>query len=196
VRAGNIPGLMPGSEETYMSYDLPWANVSNTPFRYYKHWVHEGGISTPLIVSWPNVIRDGGRITDRPAHLIDIMATVLEASGVPYPVVNRGRVITPPEGESLMPTFRGSDAPRVRPLFWEHRGNCAVRMGEWKLVKKYGSDWELYNMAEDRTELHDLAGQLPNHVRELEQLYTAWANRCGVMDWEALLRLRKRRDGN
>jgi len=104
-----------------------------------------------------------GRIVHEPCHIVDIMATVLDAAGVPYPAALNGHAITPPEGESLLAALRaamrGETWTRQQPLFWEHEGNCAMRDGEWKLVRRYPDDWELYNMAEDRTELHDLAAR-------------------------------------
>lgn len=185
VRAGNFPGVMPGTEDTYMSYDLPWANASNTPFRLYKHWVHEGGIATPLIVYWPAVI-DKQRLVHEPTHVIDIMATCLEASGVKYPQSFSRKEIQPLEGESLMPALRGNNWSREKPLYWEHEGNCAIRMENWKLVKKYPGDWELYNMEQDRTELVDLKEKNKPKAEELEKLYERWAQGCEVLSMERL----------
>jgi arylsulfatase len=186
VRVGNIPGLLPGPADTYMSYDLPWANASNTPFRLYKHWVHEGGIATPLIAGWPGVIPAGG-IGHSPCHLIDILPTVLAVTGVAYPERREGVALPPPEGESLLPLLRGNLSwRRERPLCWEHEGNRAVRQGDWKLVSRYPGDWELYAMQHDRTELHDLSASQPAMVRELAAVYDAWAGRCGVLPWDEI----------
>ncbi len=184
VRMGNTPGLLPGPADTYMSYDLPWANASNTPFRLYKHWVHEGGISTPLIASWPGVIPPGA-ISHTPCHLIDVLPTTLEAANAQYPPTLHGTPVPAPEGESLVPLFRGALAwQRERPICWEHEGNRAVRRGNWKLVCKFPGDWELYDMANDRTELHDLVTTWPSVAQELAAYYDAWASRCGVVPWE------------
>lgn len=182
IRTGNIPNVRPGGPDTFMSYDLPWANASNSPFRLYKHWVHEGGIATPFVVQWPAVIR-GGRIEHMPCHVIDIMATCLEVSGVPYPKEYNGQAITPLEGESLAPVLRGESWLRKRPLFWEHEGNLAVRDGRWKLVRKYPGDWELYDMVEDRTELHDLHHANAAQAERMIRMYHEWAERCHVRDW-------------
>ncbi len=190
VIPGNDPTRMPGGEDTYMSYDLPWANASNTPFRLFKHWVHEGGISTPLIVSWPHTVAGSGRIVHTPCHVIDIMATCLDAADAPYPTHRRGQAVTPLEGESMLPVLAEKPYVRRQPLVWEHEGNCAVRGGDWKLVRKYPGEWELYDMARDRTELHDLAAAQPQRVQELEDVYAAWAARCGVVDWQVLSRQR------
>jgi len=191
VRIGNTREVMPGTDDTFMSYDLPWANASNTPFRLYKHWVHEGGISTPFIVYWPGRI-DAGSITHQPAHLIDIMPTCLEAAGARYPKECEGRPILPLEGESLVPAFGDQDWSRGQEICWEHEGNRAVRQSRWKLVSRHPGKWELYAMEDDRTELDDLSARYPDKVRELESIYNIWAQRCGVLPWEKI-RPRRRR---
>ena len=194
VRFGRQPGVMPGGEDTYQSYGVAWANLSNTPFRLYKHWAHEGGISTPLIVHWPNGIDASGGIRHSPGQLPDIMATVLEITGAQYPERYQGRDILPLEGTSLVPLFTRDDRERG-PLFWEHEGNAAVRMGRWKLVREYPGPWELYDMEADRTELHNLANREPDRVRAMAEAYEAWAVRCGVLPWEQeLAAIRARRE--
>lgn len=190
VQVGNDPSVMPGGGDTYQSYGRAWANLSNTPFREYKHWVHEGGIATPLIVHWPGGISDGGGLRHEPAQLPDIMATCLDLAGADYPGSFDGRDILPLEGYSMAPIFRGEPFLREA-LFWEHEGNCAVRNGPWKLVKKHPGDWELYDMREDRTELNDLSGRFPDRVSELVMLYEEWADRCSVMPWDELLEMRR-----
>jgi arylsulfatase A-like enzyme len=186
MRFGNIPGLMPGDATTYQSYDLPWANASNTPFRLYKHWVHEGGISTPLIAHWSAAVAEGA-IVHAPIHVVDMMATFIDVAGVGYPSEYEGRAIQPLEGESFLPALLGADWQRERPILWEHEGNRAVRDGRWKLVNKYPGDWELYDMVEDRTELNDLAGVNETQVVKMVKAYEEWAARCGVLPWEQLL---------
>lgn len=193
VQLGNLPHLPPGGAETFMSYGLPWANVSNAPFRLYKRWVHEGGISTPLIVQWPALIKEGakeGSIEHAPCHIIDILPTCLEVAGVPYPTEYGHHPIQPLAGQSLLPLLQQNkyEWQREQPLFWEHQGNCAVRSGEWKLVREFGSDWELYNMYTDRTELHDLSQVNKPMVAQLRKLYDQWAEECGVEDWTVLNR--------
>lgn len=181
VRTG--PEVMPGGPDSYIAYGQNWANVSNTPFREYKHWVHEGGISTPLIVHWPKAIplerRNG--LVDVPAHLVDIMATCVDVAGTSYPQTRNGEEIRPMRGISLRPAFEGGDLKRPEPLFWEHEGNRAVRDGKWKLVAKEGKPWELYDMEIDRTEMHDLAGTKPELVKELAAKWDAWAKRSDVL---------------
>lgn len=136
VQFGANPEVMPGPENTYQSYGIAWANVSNTPFRLYKHWIHEGGISTPFIVHWPKGIKSKGELRHTPAQLTDVMATIIEITGTPYPETYEGNDILPLEGYSLLPVFE-RDNLESRPLFWEHEGNAAVRIGKWKLVRKY-----------------------------------------------------------
>ncbi len=188
VHFGNDTGRMPGPENTYQSYGTAWANLSNTPFRLYKHWIHEGGIATPLIVHWPAGITDKGGIRHAPGYLPDIMATVLEITGTPYPASFEGRAIDPLEGRSLMPVFSQDGGARP-PMFWEHEGNAAVRIGQWKLVKRYPLDWELYDLEADRTELNDLSAQHPARVADMAAQYDAWAARCGVIPREKIVAL-------
>ena len=176
------PAVPAGDPDSFLSYGLPWANASNTPFRLYKHWVHEGGIATPLIAYWPAVIKQHGVITSAPGHIIDLMATCLDVAGVEYPKTYQGREITPLEGQSLVPIFRGGRRQTHDALFWEHEGNRAVRQGNWKLVSRYPDTWELYDMETDRTEMTDFAVKYPEKAGELLARYDAWARRCGVVE--------------
>ena len=186
IAMGNRPGLRPGGPLTYQSYDLPWANVSNAPFRLFKHWVHEGGISTPLIVQWPNRLDPGG-VAHAPCHVVDILPTILDATGCRYPQEFGGQAIQPTDGESLLPLLGGSPWSREQPIFWEHEGNAAMRLGQFKLVRKFNQPWELYDMEGDRTELFDLAGANKSLVTGMTRDYAAWADRAGVQDWNLLL---------
>ncbi len=184
-------GVMPGGADTYIAYGKGWANVSNTPFREYKHWVHEGGISSPLIVHWPAGMRaaaqgagSAGKLCNEPSHLIDLMATCVDVSGATYPKEYNGEKITPMEGRSLRPLLAAPDTvPPSRPLFWEHEGNKAMRLDAWKLVSKHQGAWELYNIAADRTEMKNLAAAQPERVKAMAAQWQAWANRVGVEPW-------------
>jgi arylsulfatase len=194
VHFGNDTGRMPGPENTYQSYGTAWANLSNSPFRLYKHWIHEGGIATPLIAHWPNGIAKeaNGGVRHAPGYLPDIMATIVDLTGATYPSSFDGHSVEPLEGQSLLPVF-GKDTPgdERRPMFWEHEGNAAVRIGPWKLVKRYPRAWELYDMDADRTELNDLASRQPERVKAMAAQYDAWAARCGVLDREKVVALMK-----
>lgn len=176
-------GVMAGPADTYISYGRNWANVSNTPFREYKHWVHEGGISTPLIAHWPAGILRGGELEHQPAHLVDIMATCVAVSGAKYPRRQNGEQIYPLEGLRLLPAFAGEPLQREA-LYWEHEGNRAVREGKWKLVAKGKQGrWELYDMEADRTELNDRASREPERVGRMAALWESWARRVHVLPW-------------
>ena len=190
VQRGNDPNIMPGPETTYQSYGVPWANLSNTPFREYKHWVHEGGIATPLIAHWPEAIGAAGELRHQPGQLPDIMATCLEVSGATYPEEHNGKPILPLEGTSLVPIFDGKDNGKDV-LYWEHEGNCAVRQENWKLVRKFPGDWELYDLAAERTEINNLATQHPQKLEALVGLYRDWADRCLIYPWDQLQERRR-----
>jgi arylsulfatase len=184
TRAG-VPTLMgplvlPGPDDTFIAYGEAWANVSNTPFRMYKHFVHEGGISTPLIAHWPRGISRRGELVSEPGHLIDILPTCLDLAGAPYPKQYAGQDIQPLEGRSLVPAFHGETLLR-NGLYWEHEGNRAVRLGRWKLVAKENGPWELYDLLDDRTEMRNLADQQPRRVEELAAAWEAWAQRANVL---------------
>lgn len=185
--------VIAGPADTYLSYLKPWAQVSNTPFRKYKHFVHEGGIATPLVVHWPAGIQAQGEIRMQISHIIDIMPTLVELAGATYPKQYNSHEITPAPGVSLTTTF--SDQPLSdRAIFWEHEQNRAVRQGKWKLVSTgelsdggYGTwqyyqngAWELYDMEQDRSELKDLSGQYPEKVQELIKLWNDWAKQAQV----------------
>src|SRR5207249_97578 len=127
----------------YIAYGRGWANVSNTPFREYKHWVHEGGIATPLLAHWPAGIKPAGELRTQPGHLIDLMATCVDVAGASYPQRVGDQAITPLEGKSLVPAFANRSLERDA-LYWEHEGNRAMRVGDWKLVAKGPAAlWEL-----------------------------------------------------
>ena len=182
VANGNDPEVMPGAEDNYQSYGVPWANASNTPFRLYKHHVHEGGIASPFIIHWPDGFEARGELRRSPGHVIDIMATCIDVADARYPEMHGPHAIEPMEGTSLAPAFTDTAFQRG-PIYWEHEGNRAVREGRWKLVARHKGDWELYDLVADRTESNDLSELQPDRVERMTSMYTAWAERCGVEPW-------------
>ena len=178
--------VMTGGADTYHGYGKAWANVSNTPFREYKHWVHEGGISTPLVAHWPKGIsaKLRGKFEHQPAHLIDLMATCVDLAKADYPKEVKGQKIVPMQGVSLKPTFSGKAIKREDPIYWEHEGNRAIRIGKWKLVAK-GSNgaWQLYDLKEDRSELNDLSEKHPQRAKEMADQWEAWAIEAKAKPW-------------
>ena len=178
--------VMTGGPDTYHGYGLAWANASNTPFRQYKHWVHEGGISSPLVAHWPNGIDEklNGKTDDQATHLIDLMATCVDLGKATYPKKVEGIEIVPLQGVSIAPAFSGRKINRPNPIFWEHEGNRAIRIGKWKLVAKGARGaWELYDIDEDRTELNDLSEKQPGRAKEMANLWEAWAIEAKAKPW-------------
>lgn len=176
MRIGNDPAIRPGAPDTYSSYGHAWANLSNTPFRKFKRWTHEGGIATPFVASWPAGGLAGGSIVRAPFQLTDILPTVLDAVGAAPETA---------PGTSLLPAARGERSPG-HALYWEHIGNAAVRDGDWKAVREAEAPWELYDLSVDRSELHDLAGEHPDVLDRLVADWQAWAERVGVIPWERI----------
>ena len=182
----NIPGDGEiGTMERWTSLKRDWANVGNTPYRFYKNHSYEGGICTPFILYWPRFVgsdesayRAGEVIHNYPGHFIDVMPTLAEVSGARYPSEFNGQQIQPVAGESLMPVLRGEQTERSKPLYFQWKRGRAVRRDNWKIVStQYGNDevtWELYDLAADKTETRDLAAQEPELVRELVGLYETW----------------------
>jgi arylsulfatase len=188
----NTPHLPPGAVDSYQTVGSAWANASNTPFRLFKDFDHEGGIATPFIVSWPAAIQNGGRIVNDVGHLIDFMPTFAELAGVDVPSTFADRSILPPEGRSLATVFRNEAAPEVeRELYWIIGGARAMRQGKWKIVTE-GPErvqagipippgheaWELYDVEADRCELYNLAGRYPDRVKTMSEMWDAWRERC------------------
>jgi arylsulfatase A-like enzyme len=175
-------GSMAGPADTAIGYGRGWATVSNTPFREYKHYTHEGGISTPLIAHWPNRITRRGELEPTPGHLVDLMATAVDLSGATYPeTFHGGEKIKPMEGKSLLPAFLGEGLEREA-IYWEHEGNRAIRVGDHKLVAKGArGNWELYNIANDRSEQSDLSEENPELAAKLAAMWQAYAARADVL---------------
>lgn len=170
-----------GSMTCWTSLGPDWANVANTPLRYFKNYSYQGGISAPMIATWPNGLRNPGRLSDFTGHFIDIMATFVDLAGAPYPEEYKGRRIVPYEGVSLLPVIRDEKPVREKPLFWEWQHGRAVRDGKWKLVK-HGSDapWSLFDMEVDPSETRDLAASHPETVTRMNAMFEAWKKRVSI----------------
>lgn len=165
----------------YTSYGRGWANLSNTPYRKFKQFAHEGGVMTPLIVHWPDRIQKPGALRHDLGHIIDIMPTCLEAAGAAYPISHAGKSVQSPEGMSLLPAVAGEPGDPNRALFFEHEGRHGVRQGNWKLVRTSPrAEWELYDLAADRVEEKNLATREPHKLKHLRSLWDDWAERCHV----------------
>jgi arylsulfatase len=175
INQKDLGGLM-------VSYGRAWANASNTPHRMFKHYVQEGGIATPLIAHWPKGIKHN-RLVREPGHLIDIMPTVLELSGASYPKKYHGNDIPPLEGASMCSFFKTGERNLDRYIFWEHEENCSVRHGRYKALHKYdtGSNWELYDLEDDPTELNNIAASFPDITTDMSKRWYDWADTHHVL---------------
>ena len=174
------PGVAPGPANSDIAYDARWANMCNTPLRLYKQYAHEGGSLTPMIAHWPAGIQAHDELTPFTSHLVDLMPTVVELSGASYPKVYKDQEIHPMEGVSLTGAFRGERDRGDHPIFWEFAGNHAIRDGDWKLVAERSKDWELYNLAADRSETENLVSKNAVQAKKLAAAYDAWAKRVGA----------------
>ena len=154
--------------------------MANTPFRQHKSSNFEGGISTPLIVWWPRVIKSSGKVTDEPGHIVDILATCLDAAGVAYPAKFDDREVLPIAGKSLLPVLKSGAREGHKAMFWATSGSRAIRAGQWKLVAAKGGAWELFNLAADRAETTDLAAKFPDRAKKLAAQWDQWAERTGA----------------
>jgi arylsulfatase A-like enzyme len=190
---GHDPAAPPGSAATHLCLGPGWSTVANTPLRMHKTWVHEGGISTSLIVHWPKAISARGELRQNPGHVIDLVPTIMEAAGGKLPTTVAGQSVPVPPGRSLVPAFAKDNSVAHDYLWWLHENNRAIRVGDWKLVAAVPSlrprgaatkgegdaetgqpgSWELFNLADDRAETKNLAAQYPDKVRELASLWTS-----------------------
>jgi arylsulfatase len=174
------PGVPPGGPDSDYAYDARWANMCNTPLRLYKQYAHQGGTLTPMIVHLPQIIRQPGAICRYTSQIVDLMPTIVEITEAEYPKERDGTAVLPMEGVSLLSAWTGNSVRRERPIFWEFKGNHAVRDGNWKLVAERGKTWELYDLSKDRTETVDLADSDPARVASMARTYDAWASRVGA----------------
>lgn len=181
----------PGSATSFPTYWAHWANVSNTPFRFYKGWVQEGGIATPFIVHWPSTVREGAINKGTMGHIMDLLPTALDAANVTYPSELAGRQIIPTTGQSFLPALQGEEQAGHETLFWEHEGARAIRQGDWKLVAnnydilstswKKNGQWRLFNLKDDPAELNDVLEENAELAKELLQSYEDWAASTRVL---------------
>ncbi|MCL4146372.1 UNVERIFIED_CONTAM: hypothetical protein GTU68_051390 [Idotea baltica] len=170
----------PGPKDDYVAVGPAWGWAQNAPFRRYKVWMHEGGISTPFIAWWPGKI-PANALTSEVGHIIDIMPTLVELGQGAYPKIYNENAILPVEGKSLLPLLKGGQREAHEALFWEYSGNRAMRKGDWKLVwDKLVKEWELYDLAKDRTETQNLALEHPDRVDEMISSWKGWADETGV----------------
>ncbi len=175
------PRVRVGQRGSYLAYDEPWANVSNTPYTMYKSWTEEGGIITPFIVHWPGGIRKRkDNQTDAVGHIMDVMATCVDIAGATYPKKFKGYEIKDIRGISLLPVLKGGTG-QDRTLYWEHFGKWAMRDGTWKIVGGgVNEKVKLFNMIDDPVELHDLSLNQPAIVDKMKKSYQKWAIEVGV----------------
>jgi arylsulfatase A-like enzyme len=194
LEIGNSPFVRPGPSNTFESYGIDWANASNSPFRKFKVWTEEGGISTPCVAWWPGTLKSGS--TDHSlTHVMDLMPTFAELGGATYPTSHAGNEIQPVEGESFAGLLTGEVGPsgwtRKETLFWEHLGHRAARQGDWKIVANNPTgQFLLFNMATDRTETVNVAQQFPGKLEELTTAWEAWKVRTGVRTWNRVTQYR------
>jgi arylsulfatase A-like enzyme len=173
---GNKPSIQPGPADNFVTAGPAWANVANTPFRHHKNTNHDGGIASPLIAWWPGVITKAGSVSAELSHITDITATCLDAARETYPATFNQRTVSPAAGKSLLPVLKGGERSGHDSLCWSTSNSKAVRVGNWKLVALPSQPWELYDLTNDRAELHDLARQYPDRVRDMSRMFEAWKN--------------------
>ena len=172
---GRDMSQVPGLPETYTAVGPSWGWAQNTPFRRYKARMYEGGIATPFIAYWPDMIK-ANTMTNQVGHIIDLLPTFLDIVDKSYPKTRNGISILPVEGLSLLPIFQGKQRAGHQTLYWHFSNNHAVRQAKWKLVwDKSFKQWELYDLIADRTESHNLAASYPDRVKQMQMLYQTWA---------------------
>jgi arylsulfatase len=178
---GHDPAAAAGSAGSHLCLGPGWSGAANTPLRRHKTWVHEGGISTPLIAHWPKGIAARGEFRRTPGHLVDIVPTVLELAGGRTPETADGKPVPPPHGRSLTAALTANVPVSREELWWLHEGNRAVRVGDWKIVAAKGEPWSLYDLSADRSETKDLAAKHPEKIRELEAVWNRRNEECSAL---------------
>ena len=172
-----------GQAGTHSSYGSAWANLGNTPLNLYKHFCHEGGITSPLIVTWPAGLKPSEDWIRSPAHVMDLLPTIAAAAGATYPTERAGKAIRPASGRSLLPALRG-ESVTVRGIPTAHEGARGYRLGDWKIVwgkrQSMPVTWQLFDLSKDPSEQRDLAAQHPAKLKELSDAWMAWAKQAGV----------------
>lgn len=169
---------MPGPKDRFQMLGREWAQLSNTPFRKYKPWVHEGGIASPLIVHWPKGLSSrAGALVNDAAHVIDIMPTIRSIVSAQDSLIQ--------DGINLLASLNGKSLPE-RIIFFEHEGYRAARSAHWKLVAKQEGPWELYQMESDRNERNNVASQFPERVTTMVNEYKHYAHKNKVQDWSKI----------
>jgi len=176
---GHDPNAPMGSAKSYLCLGPGWSTAANTPFRFHKHWNHEGGISSPLIAHWPKGISAKGELRHNPTHFIDILPTIMELAGDAESQTNKIKGAPERPGISLLPAFAKDGTVKHKSLWWCHQGNRAIRMGDWKLSGRKGKDgkWELYDLKVDRSETKDLASVHPDKVNALSKQWDSISER-------------------
>ncbi|MCU4164406.1 sulfatase-like hydrolase/transferase [Carboxylicivirga caseinilyticus] len=173
----------PGPETTWNYIGQAWASAVNTPFRYWKKESYAGGTTTPMIVHWPNGLQGKENTLNRGvAHVIDVLPTCLELAGATYPETINGETTLPPSGKSLMAQLNQTSVNTHDTVFWEHEGGKAVRVNDWKLVSLPNTQWELYDLSSDASEMVNLASEYPQKVFELAELWEQWAIEVGLRE--------------
>ena len=171
----DVPGSDPGPPGTFRTLNTPWAEVNSAPFRFFKQYSHEGGVSTALVVRWPQGQIGQGRRSKQPYHVIDFMPTLVELAGAEYPETRYGDPVLPMAGRSFVPVLKNEKDGRGRQIFWDFRDNPAIRDGKWKLVQNnIDQKWELYDIDADRGETNDLVASKPEIVKRLQMNWQAW----------------------